>query len=498
MSNRKVEPIISPSSVCKEDLKDVQVKGNACLNSYALNRMIEFYKEPSLETDNSLAELELTECAAALMTLVKNHTSHNVGPFTLESKPNGKTVSGIFAAHLQHLLSRFMFPEQPRVPDVIVATGQKLKSGSIDATIYKNLGATGLHPRVLFEFAVDDVNREPQLFSYVNNASTVLGGDIQLLMTGCVVVMSRDRPTANRLQVFTYVKIRPPAAQDNGQGGVIATIPIFDGTWSAATVKRLLRLVRDVVSLPRSHFDMPAGDLMPYERIRENVLIDGNVVYKIYDYRNHAGVGDRRPGGSITFLGGEEVLRDDTGLSVIKYPYLEGDHTALLAVDFVGVLLHLRDVHAAGQLHMDIKAGNVIFNHSDGAASRLIDFDYCGRVGHVVYPARYNQNIADGARHRDAVAGNNGTKAHDFFAMMSVMQLFRPSNSALAHLWNDWSTRVGEGQLEAVASELAERGGAFALALEAGLVIEGPTGSPKGGYKRKHGGAAEEEAEAMW
>jgi len=228
MSKRKVEPIISPSSVVKEDLKDVLAQGNVCLHLYSLTRMLDFFQEPTLAT--SVAEVELIQCATALVTLVKNHTSHVVGPFTVASKPNKKTVSGIFAAQLQHLLSRFLFPDQSHLPDILVATQQKLKSGGIDATIYRHIGDTGLHPRVLFEFSVNDANKESQLFSYANNASTVIGDDLQLLMTGCVVTMYRDRPADNRLQVFAYVKIRPPRDQDkNGEGARIAAIPIFNG-----------------------------------------------------------------------------------------------------------------------------------------------------------------------------------------------------------------------------------------------------------------------------
>lgn len=495
MSKRKVEPIFAPSSVINDDLKDVRASGNACLNLYTLTRMLDFYQEPPPVADTNAAENELDLCSKALFSLAKNHM---VGPFTVASKPNEKTVSGVFAAQLQHLLSRFMFQDQKHVPDILVATQQKLKSGGIDATVYKHMGEAGLHPRVLFEFAVEDSNKEPQLFSYVNNASTVIGDDIQLLMTGCVVTLFRDRPLDSKLQVFAYVKIRPPPAEDNnGEGARIAAIPIYNGIWTAVTVKRLLRMVRNLLSLPMSHFDMPVGDLLPYERTRENVLIDGTVVYKIYDYRGTAGEGDRHPDGNIEFLGAGVTVQDDSGLCVIRYPLVEGDHTAQLAVDFVGVLLHLRDVHAAGKLHMDIKLGNVIFNHSNVAASRLIDFDYCGRAGIVSYPTRYNLNITDGERHNDAVAGNKGIKSHDWFAMMSVMKLFKPSNGALASQWEEWSTRVGLGQLAEVATELGERGNGFELEMEEGVQVGDATGSPpqlKSGHKRARGNAPQEEA----
>jgi hypothetical protein len=102
--------------------------------------MLDFYKEPALDFYTSDAEDELAECATALFSLVQNHTSHAVGPFTVGSRPNKQTLSGVFAAQLQHLFSGFMFPEQHHVPDILVATGQKLKSGSFDTTIYKKHG----------------------------------------------------------------------------------------------------------------------------------------------------------------------------------------------------------------------------------------------------------------------------------------------------------------------------------------------------------------------
>jgi serine/threonine protein kinase len=217
----------------------------------------------------------------------------------------------------------------------------------------------------------------------------------------------------------------------------------------------------------------------------------------MYDYRDTAGQGERRPVGNIKFLGAEVVLQDDSGLCVIRYPLVKGDHTAELAVDFVGVLNHLHDVHTDGRLHMDIKLGNMVFNHSNGSESRLIDFDYSGLAGRTFYPSRYNQNIADGERHKDAAAGRKGMKSHDDYAMMRAMQLFQPLKSALAGQWHEWSTRVGEGQLVEVAIELAERGHDFELGLEGDVEVDGPMGSPpelEGGSKKVRPNEKEEKA----
>ncbi len=60
-----------------------------------------------------------------------------------------------------------------------------------------------------------------------------------------------------------------------------------------------------------SDFTVPVGDPLPYERHRENFLIEGDVVYKIYDFRDTVGQGERRLGENVTFLGAEQVLQDD-------------------------------------------------------------------------------------------------------------------------------------------------------------------------------------------
>lgn len=487
MSKRKLNLIIEPSdvfSVSCRPLKDVHVEANACLHSYALDRMLDFYL---MHTDTQQEE-NYSACADVLVKLVSNHTSDKIGPFIPGNWPNAKTFSGIFAGTLQHLLSSCLFKNQPRIAEYLVCTGQKLVDGNVDATIYKNEKGKGLHPRMLFMFsAMDDQQKKcAQLLAYANNSSLVIGKHLQLLMTGCVVVINATAPPI--LQVFAYVTVLPPPSEDDGQGARIATIPIFDGAWNRHNVKRLLRTIHGVLSLPQSAYEVvDDSHLLPYSRVRENVLIRDNTVFKIYDYRGRA-EGERLPRMNLKYIAGCETVVQDGNLTLIRYPLVEGDHVAQLGTDFIGVLRHLSQVHGDNNLHMDIRVGNMIFNHTDGTKSRLIDFDYSNLEGLASYPSRFNPNIRDGARHRDAVRSGMGIKAHDLFSMSRVMALFEPVDSLHTAQWQDWLQRVQlEGQLLAVADEL-EQGGGFELRLIETLDV-GPTGTSsemQALRKRKH------------
>eukprot|EP01034_Spumella_vulgaris_P023626 gene23626-29865_t len=309
----------------------------------------------------------------------------------------------------------------------------------------------------------------------------------------------QELPAAPTLQVFAYIKILPPLKEDDGEGARVAAIPIFSGPWNRENVTRLLRTIHNVLALPLDKYGLvDDSHLLPFSRTRENVIILDNIVFKLYDYRGRA-EGERRAELNIRFIAGCVTVIQQSDLTLIKYPLVEGDHVAQFSTDFIGVLRHLNQVHEENYVHMDIKAANMVFNHNDGTKSQLIDFDYSGFEDVVTYPSRYNPSIEDGERHRDATRHQRGFKSHDLFSLAHVMLLFQPSDNTKITQWTEWTKRVQEtGQLMAVADEL-EQIGSFPLQLVEEIET-GPTGSPpemKGSLKRKKqtGGGGEEEAE---
>lgn len=209
--------------------------------------MMDFY----LKCESAAEEELLTRCAKAIFQFVGNRVNDRIGPFTEANHPNEKTISGVFAATLQSILTQVLFPaDQTLIPDVLVAAEQKLYNGGIDATVYKRL-PSGLHPRVLFEFATkQNEDKDPQLFAYVNNASRTID-NMMLLMTGCVVVMDRQALSDYRLKIMTYIKVRPPVpctvgmspsnaartARSESTDARIADVLIYNGPWTVESVR---------------------------------------------------------------------------------------------------------------------------------------------------------------------------------------------------------------------------------------------------------------------
>ena len=88
-------------------------------------------------------------------------------------------------------------------------------------------------------------------------------------------------------------------------------------------------------------------------------------------------------------------------LQLISTPYREGRHFATRPLDFLPIIDQLKDLHAAGFVHGDIRAYNMVFGERDESnvpKGWLIDFDFGGEVGKVFYPPGYKEALKDGTR----------------------------------------------------------------------------------------------------
>ena len=85
-------------------------------------------------------------------------------------------------------------------------------------------------------------------------------------------------------------------------------------------------------------------------------------------------------------------------LLVIATPFRKGRHLAKRPKDFLPIINHLETLHDKGYVHGDIRAFNVVFPEEKCGSGYLIDFDFSGKPGEVVYPKGYSSLLPDGDR----------------------------------------------------------------------------------------------------
>ena len=122
-------------------------------------------------------------------------------------------------------------------------------------------------------------------------------------------------------------------------------------------------------------------------------------------------------------------------MDILVYPCLPSSllTTAVKGGDFIPVLTQLKELHAEGLCHADIRASNIVFN---GNSSCLIDFDYCVREdAGMLYPLSWNVEIPDGERHPNACAGQPIERLHDVFSICAVMLKFAPRDADQNSQW---------------------------------------------------------------
>lgn len=146
----------------------------------------------------------------------------------------------------------------------------------------------------------------------------------------------------------------------------------------------------------------------------------------------------------------------DRTLRIIAIPYKKGGHVATKPTHFIPVIDQLKELHAAGFVHGDIRAFNTVVSDQADQGG-LIDFDFSGIPGHA-YPQGYVQCLPDGRR-----LGNGKDKGihdklrywHDWYALgklIFAVHVLKPPNGdfeAHSSMWARAST---------IAMELTELG----------------------------------------
>ena len=209
-------------------------------------------------------------------------------------------------------------------------------------------------------------------------------------------------------------------------------------------------------------------------------------ILKVFDYaeREAAAVAPppcarRRGAASHELAGFAEVLKAD-GLSVIKLDVLPGHHCMSRiehGVFLINALLAFwGDVDGDPRIHSDIRLSNLLF---DDTCCAIIDRDYAGRRSEErEYPANWNREIRDGARHAGAVAHARHALEHDAFAAAAVMKLHEAGAADAQCAWVRATGLVEIGQPADARDALSAFGAAeLSLVGVPGLPAWG-TGSP--------------------
>ena len=125
--------------------------------------------------------------------------------------------------------------------------------------------------------------------------------------------------------------------------------------------------------------------------------------------------------------------------TIIKYPYVPGEHYPSNVNQAKGLIRALNFFHEDGKYegklcHGDIRAYNVLFDES---AVKLIDFDFSGKSDTASYPQGYNSDIRDGGRHSLAKEGTRLQQVHDWYAVFKIFELMEPTekNPEILEKW---------------------------------------------------------------
>jgi hypothetical protein len=143
-------------------------------------------------------------------------------------------------------------------------------------------------------------------------------------------------------------------------------------------------------------------------------------------------------------------------LRIIALPYKKGAHVATKPTHFIPVIDQLKELHAAGFVHGDIRAFNTVFSDQAGQGG-LIDFDFSGIPGHA-YPQGYVQHLPDGRRQGNGKGRGIHDKLrywHDWFALGQLiffLYILSPPN-------DDFETHSSvNGRVSAMKKELTKLG----------------------------------------
>ena len=293
--------------------------------------------------------------------------------------------------------------------------------GKMDIALYVSETCDGpIAPVAVIEVGFKGSSKQWQAAAYAVNIASQCKDDARALLS---VEVALDRGVgAPDLSLRCYAS--PSEAEAiAGVPGSLWTTTIWKGSGDADALARLFKTIVTAAPLcVRDHEPL-------FARMGANVGVTKDmIVHKFFDYRDRAVPEEERRSANncVKFVRGTQMLLQATDLTVVSYPFIEGQHWACTVQQMIDVSEHLKELHEKDVCHGDVRAYNMLF--CKGVRSCLIDFDFAGKSGAKKYPPGYSHAIDDAKRHRSAVAGARLAKEHDCFSLASVMELHACEN----------------------------------------------------------------------
>ena len=364
-------------------------------------------------------------------------------------------------------------------------------------------------PRVCIEVSINNNQKDGQLTAYINNLDAAWPSGSEVVMIGVVLFLSAaSEGSGSFISIYGYYK----RFEKESHAPNLCYVLLHTFDYNVRNIERLLHTIYEFVEQNKTL--NPIRPTVFAER-RLRVIRDGEYFYKEFDYRNrktHINSQQRRSSFyNVRFIPHAEIVVAYSDITIIRYPYVKGSHTAKISTQWKDVLDHLYLVHKENVCHGDIRASNIIFadiitsssSHSsvpsssssthatnqewqsEATHSLLIDFDYSGVSHEKTYPKDFNIEIDDGKRHSSVDGGQPLAKEHDIFSIHYLMSFYKPESDTDNDLWNTVLGKVADGDLEGAISLLANSK-PFAIRSDAAFpsLFDNATGSPIRNPKR--------------
>jgi hypothetical protein len=226
-----------------------------------------------------------------------------------------------------------------------------------------------------------------------------------------------------------------------------ARVSLFKGVWDVANVSRLAATIQNFISIDQSQFELPMHLEKSYHLGNVLFLEINNIktVFKVFDGRYRHSPLKRNYERSIQFIPGCNVFFQQDELTIISYPFIEGDHYPANSLQIITLLSKLIKFHSENYVLSDIRASNIVFGKDSD--SFFIDMDYCGLVGQVLYPETFRLEISDGKRHTAVLPGAKAMKEHDSFSLAATLKIFELKDKSVQGFWGEVLSAIQNNHL---------------------------------------------------
>ncbi len=212
--------------------------------------------------------------------------------------------------------------------------------GKIDIALYAECDKLTWAPICLLEFGLhcSSKDKQHQTLAYdVNLSPQLLDGHVCLAVE--VVLLPTDIP--GRLSPDCWMRL---SGVRLAEGRKVGVVQLWEGP---LTVESVCRLFASIEIVAKANFNQSLPHM--WRRVK-NSCIEGDFVWKVFDYRNRAVEESNRrsPELSLRFIRGCELKCAAADLAVIRYPRVLGSHTPRHVGQWISVIKEVQGIHAKG------------------------------------------------------------------------------------------------------------------------------------------------------